>query len=310
LNVSNPKDGGSGYLIWTCNTIPTSSDCVGLVVFADNTISKFLDLKSQVSFIEGFAVDIVSQRAFLIAGMSRSNLSLFTVNLTSKAYTISGNPISIPSKNKILDVAYDTTSGSLFLLVHNYYLVSSLANIQLQKMDSKTGKTSVIITLDSLSDTLYTYISSSWYNGNYFLIMANESGFYLFNFNSKSISQQLISYQFVGIVANQKGLLLGNVVTYFNGSNTLATLDPLSGNITFETNSLSSTYCGAQISHAGLDTSSNSYFTVCCPDVSDCSNSTLAIIDSKQNVLKQSIFINSSLIVDIGVFWIPSSRIK
>jgi len=302
---------GPGYLVWACNTILSNSSCVGVVTYSGNKVNQITDLKGRVSEVLGFAVDPIGQKGYLLAGSNRSNISTISVNLATGTYSFSSNPISLPSKNKVLDVAFDSTTGFLFLIVNNYYLLPSLGNLELQQLDPKTGKISTVMTVQ-LSDTLYSYFSSSLSkSGNYYLVLANETGFWLFNFNirTKTVSTVSAPYGFVGTVFNEKNSnLLGNVVAYYNGTNTLASFDPSSGSFTYATNSLNSLYCGAAIAHAGLDVTSNYYYTLCCNDPSDCSNASLVVLDITNSMIQNRVPLIPAQTVNFGLFWVPSSK--
>jgi len=106
----------------------------------------------------------------------------------------------------------------------------------------------------------------------------------------------------------KKSNLLGNVVTYYNGTNTLTSYDPASGSFTYAANTINSLYCGAAISHAALDITSNYYYTLCCNDPSDCSNASIVALDVTSSIIQKTIPLTPAQTINFGLYWIPSSR--
>jgi len=222
-------------------------------------------------------------------------MSVIVVELNTGSYRYSAKGISLSSKNSILDMAFDKTTGNIFILVENNYLLPN------------TGKITVVSTLQ-ISSTYYAYFSSTLsQQGKFYLIMANSTGYFLFNFDTRStsIAQGPAPYGFVGAVYNEKTQqLLGNVLTSYNGTNVLTYINPQSGNATTAGQPLYQVYCGATINHAALDYTSNTYYTLCCTDNTFCSNPAVTAINVADNSIKRSTLISDAQRVMSGYYWI------
>jgi hypothetical protein len=302
----------NGYLVWSCDSNLSDSTCIGIQQYAEGSLFTLLDLSTSIyNTISGFAVDGSRQMGYLLTGNSLQNLSCITVDLTTGQFFPSSGQLGLKNTDKVLDMAYDSSSRTLYALLQHNYGLPSENTLEVIQIDPKSAKYASLITV---ATEFWIYFSSTYdENGNYFAILANQSGWQLFTFNLKKISvvQESVTNGFVSVVFNSAQMLLGNFLrTYNNGTNSLVLLNTQNGSMTFQGQPIVGMYCGAQVPHGGLDTASNVYYTMCCYDLSGCTNATLVEISVPTNTILRNTLLPFVSEVQYGLFWVPTSNSK
>jgi len=286
----------SGSLFWSCNSILMNSSggfetCTGILSYNGNSISTSVDLQSlPFNTISAFAIDINNAIGYVFmsngSALNESNVSVVSVGLKTQDFNYTKEMIVIENSDQILDAAFDSTLGKLFLLIQKNFLLSSESSLNVLSVDPFNAQTNSLISY-STEPNLYIGSTYSSEASTYFVVMGNESLFEMaaLDMNNNEARSYSIPYGFAGIAYdNENNAIIGNLMLSPPGSNQLVSFSLSSSNITTIGHPFINGTCGGNIKHATID-SNNNYYSMCCKDVEGCQNATLLTADLSTNSL-------------------------